>query len=547
MEARMKKYSREVSPERAKVWTEKSPKYHQKVKKVPIVYYLSKNRQLEHPHFMEVLMSSPNGLYLRDVIERLNVLRGRGMASMYSWSSKRSYRNGFVWHDLSEDDLILPAHGNEYVLKGSELFDESNSDQFSPIVNTASQNMKQIVVEPPSSRSNDDSSSSSSMNNGKGNNKHCQEDDELSPPALRSVSSGVSPDSRDAKNSSSWCLAEYKVYKSEGLADASTQTDETVSGCGKKPIETFSRGVSTDDDGSSEPETSENNLASEASCAAGKEMESAEISRNSVSPPFSNSASSLGAKTDTLESLIRADVSKMNSFRILEQEDVRMPAHSRLRASNMLMQLISCGSISVKDNNFGLVPTYKPKFGHSKFQSPFFSSSFMMGDFDRLSETPSLMGLRLEEKEYFSGSLVETKLQKKDAVDCNASLKRSSSYNGDRASNQMGVAENGDSKPGGSKYNLGSRKASSLFSKQQPRSESMRSPVSEKKRTSSEDTTKNIPCPTKTHEVCSKRITESSRKPDSFREDDEKVIKIDERLASGARVRIESKVPSDEP
>lgn len=306
------------------------------------------------------------------------------------------------------------------------------TDHFSPIVNLATQNMKQIVVEPPSSRSMDDSSSSSSMNNGKGTNKHSHEDDELSPPALRSVSSsGVSPDSRDAKNSSSWCLAEYKVYKSEGLADASTQTDETVSGRSKTPIETFSRGVSTDEDVSSEPETSENNLVSEASCA-GKERESAEISRNSVSPPFSNSASSLGGKTDTLESLIRADVSKMNSFRILEQEDVRMPAIPRLRASNMLMQLISCGSISVKDNNFGLVPTYKPKFGHSKFPSPFFSSSFMMGDLDRLSETPSLMGLRMEEKEYFSGSLVETKLQKKDAADSNASLKRSSSYNGDR-------------------------------------------------------------------------------------------------------------------
>ncbi|KAG7637727.1 hypothetical protein AtNW77_Chr2g0247661 [Arabidopsis thaliana] len=540
MEARMRKYSREVSPERAKVWTEKSPKYHQKIKKVQIVYYLSKNRQLEHPHFMEVLISSPNGLYLRDVIERLNVLRGRGMASMYSWSSKRSYRNGFVWHDLSEDDLILPANGNEYVLKGSELFDESNSDHFSPIVNLATQNMKQIVVEPPSSRSMDDSSSSSSMNNGKGTNKHSHEDDELSPPALRSVSSsGVSPDSRDAKNSSSWCLAEYKVYKSEGLADASTQTDETVSGRSKTPIETFSRGVSTDEDVSSEPETSENNLVSEASCA-GKERESAEISRNSVSPPFSNSASSLGGKTDTLESLIRADVSKMNSFRILEQEDVRMPAIPRLRASNMLMQLISCGSISVKDNNFGLVPTYKPKFGHSKFPSPFFSSSFMMGDLDRLSETPSLMGMRMEEKEYFSGSLVETKLQKKDAADSNASLKRSSSYNGDRASNQMGVAENGDSKPDSSKNNPSSRKASSILGKQQPL-------VSEKRRDSSEDTTKNIPCTTKTHDACSKRITESLRKPDSFREDEERVIKIDERLASGARVRIESKVPSEEP
>ena len=63
MEARMKKY-RQVSPERAKVWTEKSPKYQQN-RKVPVVYYLCRNRQLEHPHFMEVPISSPEGLYLR--------------------------------------------------------------------------------------------------------------------------------------------------------------------------------------------------------------------------------------------------------------------------------------------------------------------------------------------------------------------------------------------------------------------------------------------------------------------------------------------------
>lgn len=66
MEERMKKY-RQVSPERAKVWTEKSPKYHQQQphRKVSVVYYLSRNRQLEHPHFIEVSLSSPDGLYLR--------------------------------------------------------------------------------------------------------------------------------------------------------------------------------------------------------------------------------------------------------------------------------------------------------------------------------------------------------------------------------------------------------------------------------------------------------------------------------------------------
>jgi hypothetical protein len=61
---RMSKYQREVSPERAKVWREKSPKYHQ-IRKVPVLYYLSRNRLLEHPHFMEVPLSSTDGLYLR--------------------------------------------------------------------------------------------------------------------------------------------------------------------------------------------------------------------------------------------------------------------------------------------------------------------------------------------------------------------------------------------------------------------------------------------------------------------------------------------------
>ncbi|KAF9625429.1 hypothetical protein IFM89_022780 [Coptis chinensis] len=86
MEGRMRKY-RETSPDRAKVWREPSPKNY--IRRVPVVYYLCRNRHLEHPHFIEVPLSSAEGLYLRDVINRLNALRGRGMPSMYSWSCKR--------------------------------------------------------------------------------------------------------------------------------------------------------------------------------------------------------------------------------------------------------------------------------------------------------------------------------------------------------------------------------------------------------------------------------------------------------------------------
>ncbi|KAL6195841.1 hypothetical protein ACLB2K_031458 [Fragaria x ananassa] len=521
MEGRMKKY-RQVSPERAKVWTEKSPRYHQN-RKVPVVYYLCRNRQLEHPHFMEVPVSSSQGLYLRDVINKLNALRGRGIASMYSWSSKRSYKNGYVWHDLSEDDVILPAHGDEYVLKGSEIFDESNSGRFSPIANVQIQTLKQLP-EPTSCRSRDDSSSSSSLN-GK-ETKHSQED-ELSPPVERPRgSSSVSPES--GKNSSwggSLSLTEYKVYKSDGLADASTQTEENVNK--PKALETCTRGVSTDE-GSLEPDCSD--YQDRIPCL----KENSEICSDSNSPPASSSsASSSGGKAETLESLIRADVSKINSFRILEEEELRMPNHARLKAGNVLMQLISCGSISVKDHSFGLIPTYKPRFSHSKFPSPLFSSSIMLGELDSLSENARLKGLRSEDKEYFSGSLIESKVLKEE--DGHIALKRSSSCNADRSCNKKpdSIEEKEESTSGRSKCILRSIKASL---NKQPRSETMRSPISDKPRNSSDGVDGVQICTPTVSSGGSKRITDpssvkkQSKRVDAFRGEKEKVIKIEESL-----------------
>lgn len=32
-----------------------------------------------------------------------------------------------MWHDLAEDDLVIPATDGEYVLKGSELLDQPSS------------------------------------------------------------------------------------------------------------------------------------------------------------------------------------------------------------------------------------------------------------------------------------------------------------------------------------------------------------------------------------------------------------------------------------
>lgn len=78
---RIRKYGQkhqQLSPDRAKVWKERSPKYRQrepepepevleKNQKVAVVYYLCRNRQLEHPHFIEVPLASSEGLFLRGI------------------------------------------------------------------------------------------------------------------------------------------------------------------------------------------------------------------------------------------------------------------------------------------------------------------------------------------------------------------------------------------------------------------------------------------------------------------------------------------------
>ena len=65
-----------ASPERTMVWTEPPPKttsatgrhgHGAPPSKVPVVYYLSRNGQLDHPHFMAVPFFLPqDGLRLRD-------------------------------------------------------------------------------------------------------------------------------------------------------------------------------------------------------------------------------------------------------------------------------------------------------------------------------------------------------------------------------------------------------------------------------------------------------------------------------------------------
>ncbi|KAK1299426.1 hypothetical protein QJS10_CPB14g01471 [Acorus calamus] len=383
---------RETSPERTKVWTEPTkprstvpppPPPPPPEKKVPVLYYLSRNGNLEHPHFMEVSLSSSDGLYLRDVMNRLDFLRGKGMASTYAWSSKRSYKNGFVWHDLSEDDFIHPVQGHEYVLKGSELLidpssavSSSSSERLPPPAPPA-----EVVLVPRS-----------------GSNSSGGYDPDFPLPCRKKQTSWSSLE-----------LNEYKVYKPEPTesaaaavfavaADASTQTDD------KKQ---------------------------QRRRAAAARSPPQELFQDEISPPPSSSS------PETLESLIKADGRLLVST--LNEEDRTASNHpsGRVRASAVLMHLISCGSISVKDHGFSLVSQYRSRIprGTVGGGGP---SDHVVKDLDALMEGNPVF--HLENKEYFSGSLIETKKKGSDGVGDFPSLKRSSSYNADRTS-KMELAE----------------------------------------------------------------------------------------------------------
>ncbi|KAJ7947699.1 protein UPSTREAM OF FLC [Quillaja saponaria] len=381
---------RETSPERTKVWTE--PKLNKTERKVPVVYYLSRNGQLEHPHFMEVPLSSPQGLYLIDVINRLNHLRGKGMAAMYSWSSKRSYNNGFVWHDLAENDFIYPAHGKEYILKGSEIVDPTSTPRPSE---TAS---LQLLSAPEENQKSGDES--------------------VFPVVTR----------RRNQSWSSIDLQEYKVYKSEAIgesagkvaADASTQTDDK---------RRRRRGIREEKEKAIEEVEGEN--SPQEIC----HNQSTELSREEISPPPSDSS------PETLETLMKADKRLMlpsdgaNNVDCSNQTAQNYPS-GRMKASSVLMQLISCGSVSFRDNGPATVKDQGfSLIGHYKSRLPRGAGNQVGKEVGTSVEIPNLTGLRLEDKEYFSGSLIETKKLEVP------SLKRSSSYNADRASQLLLVEQ----------------------------------------------------------------------------------------------------------
>ncbi|RRT38791.1 hypothetical protein B296_00046307 [Ensete ventricosum] len=343
MDTRMRRHPAQGSPERTRAWTEPPPKHQpqqqqqQQGRRVSVVYYLCRSHRLEHPHFMEVPLSSPAGLYLR----------GFWLTDDTPYW-RRSYKNGFVWHDLSQGDLILPAHGDEYVLKGSELLDRAPPGTLSVYIslclveamigsndalldldrnhhgmsNVKIQNLKHPGQQPPHEGAEASPSSSTTAVVLKEAKHPLRQPPPPPPPAPGFITAPST---------------ETRIRKPDGAQEATTQTD-TGEGRRNRGLMCSKEDPNIVEVGSSQPPTS--------------------------SGPSSSSC----AKMSTLQSLIRAELSRRNSYRNLEAEDVYLPTGPKLKAANMIMHLITCGSTSVKDHyRFGSVCQLKVSREHQLF------------------------------------------------------------------------------------------------------------------------------------------------------------------------------------
>ncbi|KAL4375923.1 hypothetical protein GQ457_02G009440 [Hibiscus cannabinus] len=373
--------TRESSPERAKVIC-MQPKVLKPIRKVQVVYYLTRNGQLEHPHYMEVTHLLNQPLCLRDVMERLTALRGKAMPSLYSWSCRRSYKNGYVWNDLADNDIIPPSDGAEYVLKGSELVQGVKDNLL------VAERIEQLQM----------------------NNRvhHFQE------PSLhtkqKSPTSTLTGHRAPAYGEQDFDEDEEKEDDYELDEEKTCYTSSTT------PHSRCSRGVSTD------------------------EIEDQQDPQKTVS----DSAQQHSSLHSTSHMDKQNQCKNSTSIRFEDGEPIGI--ESAPSRSSVLLQLIACGNLAVnKAKNVAIMkqPVVQKNLAVKKEENLHRGvvckcavKKAVEDDemINCMSENPRFAKLQTKEKEYFSGSIVEAmNSEKREAV-----LKKSNSYNEERRSKAVG-------------------------------------------------------------------------------------------------------------
>ncbi|XP_038997938.1 protein UPSTREAM OF FLC-like [Hibiscus syriacus] len=309
-------------------------------------------------------------------MERLTALRGKGIPSLYSWSCKRSYKNGYVWNDLTDNDIIPPSDGAEYVLKGSELVPE--------------------IIEHLQIR----------------NRVHHSQEPSISLDTKRkSPTSTLTQHRASAYEEQDFDEDEEKEDEYELDEEKTCYTSSTT------PHSRCSRGVSTN------------------------ELEDQQEPPKTVSQSAQQHSSLLSTSSNDKQNQSK------NSTSIRFEDDEPVGTESAPSRSSVLLQLIACGNLAVnKAKNVAIMkqPVVQNKAVVKKGENlhrgvlckcavkKVVEDDEMI--IEQLSENPRFGNLQAEEKEYFSGSIVESMNSEKPEP----MLKKSNSYNEERRCKVVG-------------------------------------------------------------------------------------------------------------
>ncbi|XVF58939.1 hypothetical protein PTKIN_Ptkin07bG0106600 [Pterospermum kingtungense] len=374
---------REGSPDRVKPCIRMQPKVAKPIRKVKVVYYLTRNGYLEHPHYMEVTHMVNQPLRLRDVMERLTALRGKGMPSLYSWSCKRSYKNGYVWNDLADSDIIPPSDGAEYVLKGSEL------------VEGCSERLQQLQI-------------SNRVPN-------------FQEPSLHGKQKSPTFTLTRQKGSQERAAYEEQEFDEEEEEEEEYEVDEEKTSYTSSTTSNSrcSRGVSTD------------------------ELEDQETNNQEPSKTISQTAHEDSSRLPTASILTEKQNKSKNTTSKRFEDGDPVTTESAPSRNSVLLQFIACGNLGVtKAKN---VPTMKQpvpnnlvKKSENLRRGVLCKSAVKVAEDDDhmkscMYENPRFCNLQAEDKEYFSGSIVESMNSENRVAADQAVLKKSNSYNEERS------------------------------------------------------------------------------------------------------------------
>ncbi|OIV98424.1 hypothetical protein TanjilG_16751 [Lupinus angustifolius] len=380
---------RDNSPNRGKIC--RIQKKVKPAKKVQVVYYLSRNGLLEHPHYVEIKLLANEPLRLKDVFDRLIALRGSGMPLQYSWSCKRNYKSGYVWYDLALNDIIHSAEGAEYVLKGSEL------------VEGCSERFQQLQV-------------------GNKQTIHQQQEGHYNYNSKGKAFNSSPHTQREGEEYEDFEEQEEEYEDGEKTSYTSSTTT---------PHSRCSRGVSTDeilvlDEDQDTTKTKPHDA-----------LKIKDQNKTTTSDKEETTAT-LAEKLNQEAQITNGRNTHSKRF----EEESESGSRSGASRNSVLLQLIACGSSGVDAKNeprrvSNVGTTNRIDKCVERTEKKVLCEAEMI---NYVSENPRFGNLVSEEKEYFSGSLVESIKANRVGSQIEPVLKRSNSYNEERRS-KLGMEE----------------------------------------------------------------------------------------------------------